>query len=121
MSLRLRVRWTELREGLVEESKHYTTLDPLPDVRGVISGGDSGGGLGGSAGQWFVAPRQVWSCLEKGNIRTFFVLVMNIFVVIIVVAVVGGKGAGVGAFGTSPLGANPSPFITVFFLSQIFC
>lgn len=62
MSLSVRVRWTELREGLVEESQHYTTLDPLPEeVRaGATSSGTAVGGdvIGaGSGGQWFVSPR----------------------------------------------------------------
>eukprot|EP00752_Nemacystus_decipiens_P004283 g3912.t1 len=56
VSLSVRVRWTELREGLVEESQHYTTLDPLPEeeVGGAGSAGVSGAGSGG---QWFVSPR----------------------------------------------------------------
>lgn len=62
MSLSVRVRWTELREGLVEESQHYTTLDALPEEtsRGATSSGAAvGGGVSGagSGGQWFVSPR----------------------------------------------------------------
>ena len=55
MSISLRVRWTDLREGLVEESQHYTTLNPLPGGGEAVFGSD--GGDGGSVGQWFVTPR----------------------------------------------------------------
>lgn len=61
VSLSVRVRWAELREGLVEESQHYTTLDPLPEEtigRATSSATAVGGSVrwGGSGGQWFVSP-----------------------------------------------------------------
>eukprot|EP00903_Cladosiphon_okamuranus_P018811 g17303.t1 len=52
VSLSVRVRWAELRDGLVEESQHYTTLDPLPEE---AAGGAAS--AAGSGGQWFVSPR----------------------------------------------------------------
>ncbi|CAM9777887.1 unnamed protein product, partial [Hapterophycus canaliculatus] len=63
VSLFVRVRWTELREGLVEESRHYTTLDPLPaepptGLSGSSNGGGDGGASGaGAGGEWLVSPR----------------------------------------------------------------
>lgn len=66
MAISVRVRWEELREGLVEESKHYTTLDPLPDKREASFNGDSG--VDSSTGQWFVTARWVFG---DGNRRSW--------------------------------------------------
>lgn len=65
VSLSVRVRWTELREGLVEESQHYTTLEPLPEEEG---GGAAGSGMSGagSGGQWFVSPR--WETASRVSV-----------------------------------------------------
>ncbi|CAN0474287.1 unnamed protein product, partial [Ectocarpus sp. 8 AP-2014] len=58
VSIFVRVRWTDLREGLVEESQHYTTLEPLPEeARGGAGGADGGYSGAGLGGQWFVNPR----------------------------------------------------------------
>ncbi|CAN0321354.1 unnamed protein product, partial [Ectocarpus sp. 12 AP-2014] len=58
VSIFLRVRWTDLREGLVEESQHYTTLEPLPEeARGGVGGVDGGYSGAGVGGHWFVSPR----------------------------------------------------------------
>lgn len=54
MSIVVRVRWTDLREGLVEESQHYTTLEPLPEE---ARGGEGGVTVAGLEGHWFVSPR----------------------------------------------------------------
>jgi len=46
---------------MVEESQHYTTLEPLPEetLAGARSSSAVGGGGGGvgSGGRWFVSPR----------------------------------------------------------------
>lgn len=55
MSIGVRVRWTDLSEGLAVESAHFSMLDPMQGVRSAAyRGGDD---LGGVSGQWFAKAR----------------------------------------------------------------
>ncbi|CAM9893992.1 unnamed protein product, partial [Ectocarpus sp. 13 AM-2016] len=72
VSIFVKVRWTDLREGLVEESQHYTTLEPLPEeARGGVAGVDGGYSGAGVGGHWFVSPRRgVVRWKQQGQLTT---------------------------------------------------
>lgn len=45
-----------MREGSLEESEHFTTLDPLRDAEDIRSA-FAGEGVESSGAKWFVSPR----------------------------------------------------------------
>lgn len=67
------MRWPELREGVVEESRHYTTLDPLPEEDLDYEASIRNNVLGGSEVDWFVSARCVESCPLR-DWKDFYIL-----------------------------------------------